>query len=58
MRYQRMIKWLRELHEFGNTKKTLVVDMIPAKLILTLLEDANQEILSLLRDDSAKIPQT
>jgi hypothetical protein len=58
MKYHRMIKWLRELHEFGNTKKTLVVDMFPTKLILTLLEDANQEILSLLRDDSAKIPQT
>jgi len=58
MRYQRMIKGLRELQEFAQTKKTLVVDMFPAKLILTLLEDANQEILILLRVDSAKIPQT
>ena len=53
-----MIKGLRELQEFAQTKKTLVVDMFPAKLILTLLEDANQEILILLRVDSAKIPQT
>ena len=58
MRYQRMIKCLRELQEFAQTKKTLVVDMFPAKLILTLLEDANQEILILLRVDSGKIPQT
>ena len=58
MRYQRMIKGLRELQEFAQTKKTLVVDMFPTKLILTLLEDANQEILILLRVDSAKIPQT
>jgi hypothetical protein len=55
-KYHRIIKWLRELNEFANTKKSLVVDMFPAKLILSLLEDENQEILFLLRNDSAKIP--
>lgn len=52
-----MINWLRELHEFGNTKKTSVVDVFPVKIILSLLEDANQEILSLLRNEAAKLPQ-